>query len=51
VAGYYSATQQHYAAAPLAYFCSAAYMPSVGSVGDSYDNALAETINGYTKPR
>jgi putative transposase len=25
--------------------------PSVGSVGDSYDNALAETINGPTKPR
>ena len=25
--------------------------PSVGSVGDSYDNALAETINGLFKPR
>jgi putative transposase len=25
--------------------------PSVGSVGDSYDNALAETINGCTRPR
>ncbi len=24
--------------------------PSVGSVGDSYDNALAETINGLHKP-
>jgi putative transposase len=25
--------------------------PSVGSVGDSYDNALAETINGlYASP-
>ena len=24
-------------------------MPSVGSVGDSYDNALAETINGLYK--
>lgn len=23
--------------------------PSVGSVGDSYDNALAETINGLSK--
>ena len=23
--------------------------PSVGSVGDSYDNALAETIMGYTR--
>ena len=23
--------------------------PSVGSVGDSYDNALAETINGLHK--
>jgi len=23
--------------------------PSVGSVGDSYDNALAETINGLNK--
>ena len=22
-------------------------VPSVGSVGDSYDNALAETINGF----
>ncbi len=25
--------------------------PSVGSTGDSYDNALAETINGCTRPR
>ncbi len=24
-------------------------MPSIGSVGDSYDNALAETVNGYYK--
>ena len=24
-------------------------VPSVGSVGDSYDNALAETINGLFK--
>ena len=24
-------------------------MPSVGSVGDSYDNALTETINGLFK--
>ena len=24
-------------------------LPSIGSVGDSYDNALAETINGYYK--
>jgi putative transposase len=24
-------------------------LPSVGSVGDSYDNALAETINGLYK--
>jgi transposase InsO family protein len=24
--------------------------PSVGSRGDSYDNALAETINGCTRP-
>ena len=23
--------------------------PSVGSVGDSYDNALAETVNGLYK--
>jgi putative transposase len=23
--------------------------PSIGTVGDSYDNALAETINGYYK--
>ena len=27
----------------------AAIEPSVGSVGDSYDNALAETINGLYK--
>jgi putative transposase len=27
----------------------AAIEPSVGSVGDSYDNALAETINGLFK--
>jgi transposase InsO family protein len=25
--------------------------PSVGSVGDSYDNALAEPINGLYKPK
>jgi transposase InsO family protein len=25
--------------------------PSVGSVGDSYDNALAETINGFYKAK
>ena len=25
--------------------------PSVGSVGDSYDNALAETNNGLTRPK
>jgi transposase InsO family protein len=25
--------------------------PSLGSVGDSYDNALAETINGSTRPK
>jgi putative transposase len=24
-------------------------IPSIGSVGDSYDNALAETVNGYDK--
>jgi putative transposase len=24
-------------------------VPSVGSVGDSFDNALAETVNGYYK--
>ena len=27
----------------------AGLVPSVGSVGDSYDNALAETINGLCK--
>ena len=27
----------------------AGVVPSVGSVGDSYDNALAETINGLYK--
>ena len=26
-------------------------VPSVGSVGDSYDNALAETINGPLQSR
>ena len=25
--------------------------PSVGSIGDSYDNALAETSMAFTKPR
>ena len=25
--------------------------PSVGSVGDSYDNALAETVNGLYKTK
>ena len=24
-------------------------VPSIGSVGDSFDNALAETVNGYHK--
>ena len=24
-------------------------MPSIGTVGDRYDNALAETVNGYYK--
>ena len=28
---------------------SSARSPSIGSVGDSYDNALAETVNGYYK--
>jgi putative transposase len=23
--------------------------PSIGTVGDSFDNALAETVNGYYK--
>lgn len=30
-------------------FLEAGIEPSVGSVGDSYDNALAETINGLYK--
>lgn len=25
-------------------------VPSIGTVADSYDNALAETVNGYYKP-
>ena len=29
--------------------CEAGLVPSVGSVGDFYDNALAETINGLYK--
>ena len=29
----------------------AGFEPSVGSNGDKYDNALAETINGLTTPR
>jgi transposase InsO family protein len=29
--------------------CEAGIEPSVGSRGDSYDNALAETINGLYK--
>ena len=28
---------------------AAGIVPSVGSVGDSYDNALAETVNGLYK--
>jgi putative transposase len=24
-------------------------VPSIGSIGDSFDNALAETVNGYYK--
>jgi putative transposase len=24
-------------------------LPSIGTVGDSFDNALAETVNGYYK--
>ena len=24
-------------------------LPSIGSIGDSFDNALAETVNGYYK--
>jgi len=24
-------------------------VPSIGSIGDSFDNALAETVNGYCK--
>jgi hypothetical protein len=34
VAGYYSATQRHRAAAPLAQFCTAAYILELN--GDSY---------------
>lgn len=30
-------------------FCDGGARPPVGSVGDSYDNALAETINGLYK--
>ena len=30
-------------------YAEAGIEPSVGSVGDSYDNALAETINGLYK--
>lgn len=26
-------------------------MPSIGTVGDSFDNALAETVNGYYKAK
>ena len=33
----------------LAEFAEAGIEPSVGSKGDSYDNALAETINGLYK--
>jgi transposase InsO family protein len=32
-----------------AFAVEAELVPSVGSVGDSYDNALAETINGLYK--
>lgn len=30
-------------------FAEIGAVPSIGSVGDSYDNALAETVNGYYK--
>lgn len=30
-------------------FAEIGALPSIGSVGDSYDNALAETVNGYYK--
>ena len=33
----------------IARLAEAGIEPSVGSVGDSYDNALAETINGLYK--
>ena len=33
----------------IRYLADAGVVPSVGSVGDSYDNALAETINGLYK--
>ena len=30
-------------------FAEIGAVPSIGSVGDSFDNALAETVNGYYK--
>jgi transposase InsO family protein len=33
----------------FAEICAVPSIGSVGSVGDSYDNALAETVNGYYK--
>ena len=34
---------------PSRHLAEAELVPSVGSIGDSYDNALAETINGLYK--
>jgi len=40
---------QHLAMSYTQRLAEAKLVPSVGSVGDSYDNALAETINGLFK--
>jgi len=40
---------QHVSIRYTEHLAEAGIEPSVGSVGDSYDNALAETINGLYK--
>jgi putative transposase len=43
--------KQHVSIRSTERLAEAGLVPSVGSVGDSYDNALAVTINGLYKAR
>ena len=47
--GHFSTTINNLAMNYTQRLAEAKLIPSVGSVGDSYDNALAETINGLFK--